>query len=202
MVIDHTDPFAPPAKPDPSLIKAIVNAHRFKNSCCRQVCRSGQDRETASILLQLDSPPRLPRPRHHHRHPRATTAPQPHRHDADRAPTPAAELAGAANRTRLRFRRIPDPITETAPAWPFALARLDLRVLAISGDAHPQSSASATTPEREIPRHRSLFRRPAVALPAQPTRRCRNGPENAVFSTTRRRLYRTIESTRIGWLGD
>lgn len=29
MVIDHTDPFAPPAKPDPSLIKAIVNAHRF-----------------------------------------------------------------------------------------------------------------------------------------------------------------------------
>ena len=29
MVIDHTDPFAPPAKPDPSLVKAIVNAHRF-----------------------------------------------------------------------------------------------------------------------------------------------------------------------------
>jgi hypothetical protein len=29
MVIDHTDPFAPPRKPDPSLIKAIVKAYRF-----------------------------------------------------------------------------------------------------------------------------------------------------------------------------
>lgn len=29
MMIDHTDPFAPPAKPDPSLVKAIVKAHRF-----------------------------------------------------------------------------------------------------------------------------------------------------------------------------
>jgi hypothetical protein len=29
MVIDHPDPFAPPAKPDPALIKAIVKAHRF-----------------------------------------------------------------------------------------------------------------------------------------------------------------------------
>jgi site-specific DNA recombinase len=29
MVIDHTDPFAPPAKPDPSLVNAIVNAHQF-----------------------------------------------------------------------------------------------------------------------------------------------------------------------------
>ncbi len=32
MVIDHTDPFASPAKPDPSLIKAIVNAHRFNKN--------------------------------------------------------------------------------------------------------------------------------------------------------------------------
>ncbi len=32
MVIDHTDPFAPPPKPDPGLIKAIVNAHRFNNN--------------------------------------------------------------------------------------------------------------------------------------------------------------------------
>ena len=32
MVIDHTDPFAPPAKPDPGLIKAIVNAHRFNDN--------------------------------------------------------------------------------------------------------------------------------------------------------------------------
>ncbi len=32
MVIDHTDPFAPPAKPDPGLIKAIVNAHRFNEN--------------------------------------------------------------------------------------------------------------------------------------------------------------------------
>jgi hypothetical protein len=29
MVIDHTDPFAPTPKPDPSLIKAIGRAHRF-----------------------------------------------------------------------------------------------------------------------------------------------------------------------------
>jgi site-specific DNA recombinase len=32
MVIDHTDPFAPPAKPDPSLVNAIVNAHRFNDN--------------------------------------------------------------------------------------------------------------------------------------------------------------------------
>ena len=32
MVIDHTDPLAPPAKPDPSLIKAIVKAHRFNEN--------------------------------------------------------------------------------------------------------------------------------------------------------------------------
>ncbi len=29
MVIDHTDPFAPPAKPDRALIRLIVRAHRF-----------------------------------------------------------------------------------------------------------------------------------------------------------------------------
>ena len=29
MVIDGADPFAPPPKPDPRLIKTIVNAHRF-----------------------------------------------------------------------------------------------------------------------------------------------------------------------------
>jgi site-specific DNA recombinase len=29
MVIDHADPFAPPAKPDPSLIKAIGRAHHY-----------------------------------------------------------------------------------------------------------------------------------------------------------------------------
>jgi len=29
MVIDHADPFAPRAKADPSLVKAIVRAHRF-----------------------------------------------------------------------------------------------------------------------------------------------------------------------------
>ncbi len=32
MVIDHTDPFAPLPKPDPGLIKAIVNAHRFNEN--------------------------------------------------------------------------------------------------------------------------------------------------------------------------
>jgi site-specific DNA recombinase len=35
MVIDHTDPFAPPAKPDPVLIKAIVKAHRFNETLLR-----------------------------------------------------------------------------------------------------------------------------------------------------------------------
>ena len=118
MVIDHTDPFAPPAKPDPSLIKAIVNAHRFNEQLLH--CGAGKfadlakTRETASILLQPGPPPRLPRPRHHRRHPRRTTAPRPHRDDADRAPAPAAELAGAANRTRLRLSRNHDPITVTA----------------------------------------------------------------------------------------
>jgi len=28
-VIDHTDPFAPPAKPDRGLIRLVVRAHRF-----------------------------------------------------------------------------------------------------------------------------------------------------------------------------
>ena len=202
MVIDHTDPFAPPAKPDPQPDQGDRQRPPFQRTACRQVCRSGQDRETASILLQLDSPPRLLCPRHHHRHPRATTAPQPHRDDADRAPTPAAELAGAANRTRLRFRRIqgrsPKPPQRGRSHW---------RGLICGHSRSPamrihRGSASATTPEREIPRHRSLFRRPGVALPAQPTQRCRNGPENMVFSTTRRPLSRTIESTWIGWLGD
>jgi site-specific DNA recombinase len=32
MVIDHTDPFAPPPKPDPSLVKVIAKAHRFNES--------------------------------------------------------------------------------------------------------------------------------------------------------------------------
>ena len=31
MVIDHTEPFATPSKPDPALVKAIVKAHRFNN---------------------------------------------------------------------------------------------------------------------------------------------------------------------------
>ena len=35
MVIDGTDPFAPPAKPDPSLVEAIVNAHRFNERLLR-----------------------------------------------------------------------------------------------------------------------------------------------------------------------
>jgi site-specific DNA recombinase len=35
MVIDHTDPFAPPSKPDPALIKAIVKAHRFNETLLR-----------------------------------------------------------------------------------------------------------------------------------------------------------------------
>jgi site-specific DNA recombinase len=29
MVIDHTDPFAPPSKPDRALIRLVVRAHRF-----------------------------------------------------------------------------------------------------------------------------------------------------------------------------
>src|SRR5258708_37957802 len=29
MVIDHTDPFAPPPKPDRALIRLVVRAHRF-----------------------------------------------------------------------------------------------------------------------------------------------------------------------------
>ena len=40
MVIDHTDPFAPPAKPDRALIRAIVNAQRFNE----QLLRGGADK--------------------------------------------------------------------------------------------------------------------------------------------------------------
>jgi site-specific DNA recombinase len=35
MVIDHTDPFAPPAKPDPSLVNAIAKAHDFNDKLLR-----------------------------------------------------------------------------------------------------------------------------------------------------------------------
>jgi hypothetical protein len=35
MVIEHTDPFAPPPKPDPGLIIANVNAHRFNERLLR-----------------------------------------------------------------------------------------------------------------------------------------------------------------------
>ena len=35
MVIEHTDPFAPPLKPDAPLIKAIVKAHRFNDGLLR-----------------------------------------------------------------------------------------------------------------------------------------------------------------------
>jgi hypothetical protein len=35
MVIDHTDPFAPAAKPDPSLVKVIAKANRFNESLLR-----------------------------------------------------------------------------------------------------------------------------------------------------------------------
>jgi hypothetical protein len=38
MVIDHTDPFAPPSKPDPALIKAIVKAHRFNETLVLSRC--------------------------------------------------------------------------------------------------------------------------------------------------------------------
>ena len=35
MVIDHTDPFAPPAKPDRALIRLVVRAHRFHDMLVR-----------------------------------------------------------------------------------------------------------------------------------------------------------------------
>jgi site-specific DNA recombinase len=35
MVIDHTDPFAPLVKPDPSLLKVIAKAHRFNEKLLR-----------------------------------------------------------------------------------------------------------------------------------------------------------------------
>src|SRR6266849_471140 len=36
MVIDHTDPFVPPAKPDRALIRLIVRAHRFHDMLIKQ----------------------------------------------------------------------------------------------------------------------------------------------------------------------
>ncbi len=35
MVLDHTDPFAPPAKPDRALIRLVVRAHRFHDMLVR-----------------------------------------------------------------------------------------------------------------------------------------------------------------------
>jgi site-specific DNA recombinase len=43
MVIDHTDPLAPPPKPNPSLIKAIVNAHRFNEQLLHSGARKFAD---------------------------------------------------------------------------------------------------------------------------------------------------------------
>jgi hypothetical protein len=70
MMIDHTDP--PPPKPDPSLIKAIVKAHRFNE---RLLCgEAGKFAELAkgeklhrsyySHVLRLA----YLAPRHHRRH--------------------------------------------------------------------------------------------------------------------------------------
>jgi site-specific DNA recombinase len=36
MVIDHTDPFAPPPKPDRALIRMVVRAHRFRDRLIKQ----------------------------------------------------------------------------------------------------------------------------------------------------------------------
>jgi hypothetical protein len=131
MIIDPSDPSAPPPKPDPSLVKAIVKAHRFNDRLRRQICRSGQQRKTAPLLLQPNSPACLPRPRHHRRHPRRTTAAECHRDDADRAPQSAAELARAAIRTRLCLSRHREPESPTAArSRPFA-------VVAAEGPAVP-----------------------------------------------------------------
>ncbi len=165
-----------------------------------KVCRSGQARKAEPLLLQPDSSSRLLGPRHHHRHSRRTTARGSHRDDADRAPPPATQLARAASRTRLRLSPGPDPLTATAPwghsHWRRFASTRDLEA------AHPQSSASASMPDREIPRHRSLFQRFAVSLPARPTQPSRKGPENAAFSLALRRLSHTTQGTRSDWLSE
>ena len=71
MVIEHTDPFAPAAKPDPALIKAIGKAHRFNEMLLHarvskfadlakgETCT---DPITARSFASLTSPPTLSPP--------------------------------------------------------------------------------------------------------------------------------------------
>ena len=71
MVVDHTDPFASSAKPDPSLIKAIVNAHRFNENLLHggaqkfadlAKARNCTDPTTARFSASRISPPISPPP--------------------------------------------------------------------------------------------------------------------------------------------
>jgi DNA invertase Pin-like site-specific DNA recombinase len=70
MVIDQSDPFAPPPKPDPSLVKAIVRAHRFNNRLLHggapslpiwPRARACTDPITAKFSASRISPPISPR---------------------------------------------------------------------------------------------------------------------------------------------
>ena len=55
-------------------------------------------------------------------------------------------------------------------------------------------------PDREMSRNRSLFRRPAVSLPARHTQPSSKGPGTAAFSVALRRPSHSTESTRPDWL--
>jgi hypothetical protein len=87
MVIDHIDPFAPPLKPDPSLIKAIVKAHRFNERLLHSGASKFADlaksenlhRSYYSQVLRLA----YLAPDIRHRHSRRATASRSHRDDAD-----------------------------------------------------------------------------------------------------------------------
>ena len=201
MVIDHTDPFAPPAKPDPSLIKVIVNAHRFNEQLLPASlpiwprARNCADPTTAKFSASLTSPPTSPPP--------SSNDDSPPAHATMLIERPHLPLSWQEQRTALGFAFGEFQIR--SPKRP-QRGRSHWRGLICGYSRSPAMRIHRVPPMQQRPREkfRGIARSFAglPSLPAQPTRRCRNGPENMVFSTTRRRLSRTIESTWIGWLGD
>jgi hypothetical protein len=67
IVIDNTDPFAPRAKLDPSLVRAIAKAHHFNEKLLHGRVEKFADL-AKSENLQPNSPPRVLGPGHHRRH--------------------------------------------------------------------------------------------------------------------------------------
>jgi hypothetical protein len=65
---------------------------------------------------------------------------------------------------------------------------------------NPLSSASASTPDRDIPQHRALLRRRAVSLSAERLERQPKPAANAAFSTIRRAILKISHDNGLDWL--